>query len=233
MVLIGDLFLGIIDTTTEVWYDKKAEREASLPGFAGRGVSMTSAFFFELAENKWVSLDMYLGREIEDMKLTSAEANKMIRALKDQHRLLALQEDNVLSFIAATTENVDEVRPPYSYEETAVKYDEIERKIRTIKHALNVFNATTVVDGFDMTIDEMLVFLPQTSERLRKLEDMLAKPEKSRAMNTGRTSIIEYEYLNYDLQKVQEDYDALMDLKSRALTALDVVNNTVPFEVER
>lgn len=166
------------------------------------------------------------------MKLTSAEANKMIRALKDQHRLLALQEDNILSFIAATTENVDEVRPPYSYEETVAKYDEIERKIRTIKHALNVFNATTVVDGFDMTIDEMLVFLPQTSERLRKLEDMLAKPEKSRAMNTGRTSIIEYEYLNYDLQKVQEDYDALMDLKSRALTALDVVNNTVPFEVE-
>ena len=166
------------------------------------------------------------------MKLTSAEANKMIRALKDQYRLLSSQENNVISFIAATTENVDEVRPPYNYEETAAKYDEIERKIRKIKHALNVFNATTVVDGFDMTIDEMLVFLPQTSDRLRKLEDMLAKPEKSRAMNTGRTSIIEYEYLNYDLQKVQEDYDALMDLKNRALTALDVMNNTVPFEVE-
>ena len=83
-----------------------------------------------------------------------------------------------------------------------------------------------------MTIDEMLVYLPQTSERLRKLEDMLAKPEKARAMNTGRTSIIEYEYLNYDLQKVQQDYDALLDLKNRAMTALDVVNNTVPFEVE-
>lgn len=166
------------------------------------------------------------------MKLTSAEANKMIRALRDQHRLLLLQEENVVSFIAATTENIEEVRPSYSYEETAAKFDEIERKIRKIKHALNVFNATTVVDGFDMTIDEMLVFLPQTSERLRKLEDMLAKPEKSRAQNTGRTSIIEYEYLNYDLQKVQEDYDALMDLKNRALTALDVVNNTVPFEAE-
>lgn len=166
------------------------------------------------------------------MKLTSAEANKMIRALKDQYRLLSSQENNVISFIAATTENVDEVRPPYNYEETAEKYDEIERKIRKIKHALNVFNATTVVDGFDMTIDEMLVFLPQTSDRLRKLEDMLAKPEKSRAQNTGRTSIIEYEYLNYDLQKVQEDYDALMDMRSRALTALDVMNNTVSFEVE-
>lgn len=166
------------------------------------------------------------------MKLTSAEANKMIRALRDQHRLLLMQEENVVSFIAATTENIEEVRPSYSYEETAAKFDEIERKIRKIKHALNVFNATTVVDGFDMTIDEMLVFLPQTSERLRKLEDMLAKPEKTRAQNTGRTSIIEYEYLNYDLQKVQQDYDALLDLKNRALTALDVVNNTVPFEAE-
>ena len=166
------------------------------------------------------------------MKLTSAEANKMIRALRDQHRLLLLQEENVVSFIAATTEDIEEVRPSYSYEETTAKFDEIERKIRKIKHALNVFNATTVVDGFDMTIDEMLVFLPQTSDRLRKLEDMLAKPEKARAMNTGRTSIIEYEYLNYDLQKVQEDYDALMELKNRALTALDVVNNTVPFEAE-
>ena len=166
------------------------------------------------------------------MKLTSAEANKMIRALRDQHRLLLLQEENVVSFIAATTENIEEVRPSYSYEETAAKFDEIERKIRKIKHALNVFNATTVVDGFDMTIDEMLVYLPQTSERLRKLEDMLAKPEKARAQNTGRTSIIEYEYLNYDLQKVQQDYDALLDLKNRALTALDVVNNTVPFEAE-
>ena len=166
------------------------------------------------------------------MQLTSAEANKMIRALKDQHRLLLLQEENVVSFIAATTEDIEEVRPSYSYEETAARFEEIERKIRKIKHALNVFNATTVVDGFDMTIDEMLVFLPQASDRLRKLEDMLAKPEKARAMNTGRTSIIEYEYLNSDLQKVQQDYDALMDMKNRALTALDVVNNTVSFEVE-
>ena len=166
------------------------------------------------------------------MKLTSAEANKMIRALKDQYRLLFSQEDNVVSFIAATTENVEEVRPPYSYEDTAAKYDEIERKIRKIKHALNVFNATTKVDGFDMTIDEMLVFLPQATDRLRKLSGMLAKPEKSRAQNTGRTNIIEYEYVNYDLEKVRQDYDALMDRKSRALSALDVLNNTVQFEVE-
>lgn len=165
------------------------------------------------------------------MKVTSAEANKMIRQLRDQKELLFTQEKNVISFVAATTENVEEVRPAYSYEEMAAKFDEIDRKVRKIKHALNVFNSTTVVDGFDMTIDEMLVFLPQATDRLRKLAVMLSKPAKSRAENTGRTAIIEYEYLNYDLAKVQKDYDDLMDMKNRALTALDVVNNTVTFEI--
>ena len=53
------------------------------------------------------------------MKVTSAEANKMIRQLRDQKELLFTQEKNVISFVAATTENVEEVRPAYSYEEMA------------------------------------------------------------------------------------------------------------------
>ena len=166
------------------------------------------------------------------MKMTSAEANKMIKQLRDQYRLLESQERNLISFVAATTENVEEVRPAYSYEDTAAKYDEIERKIRRIKHALNIFNATTVPEGLDMTIDELLVFLPQATERLRKLSGMLSQPPKFRAENTGRTSIIEYEYLNYDLESVQKDYDALLEFKNKALTALDVANNTVLFEAD-
>ena len=166
------------------------------------------------------------------MKMTSAEANKRIRQLKDQIRLLESQERNLTSFIAATTENVEEVRPVYSYEETAAKYDALEKEIRKIKHALNRFNAGTVPEGTDMTIDEILVFLPQATERLRKLSGMLARPAKLRAEDTGRTSIIEYEYLNYDLAAVQRDYDALSEKKARVMTALDLTNNTVPFDVD-
>lgn len=166
------------------------------------------------------------------MEMTSAQANKLIKQLKDQIRLLESQEKNLISFIAATTENVEEVRPAYSYEETAAKYDELEAAIRKIKHALNQFNASTVPEGTDMTIDEILVFLPQATERLRKLSVMLSRPAKLRAEDTGRTSIIEYEYLNYDLAAVQKDYDALMEKKTKLMTALDLTNNTVPFDVE-
>ena len=166
------------------------------------------------------------------MEMTSAQANKLIKQLKDQIRLLESQEKNLISFIAATTENVEEVRPAYSYEETAAKYDELEMAIRKIKHALNRFNASTVPEGTDMTIDEILVFLPQATDRLRKLSVMLSRPAKMRAEDTGRTSIIEYEYLNYDLDAVQKDYDALMEKKTKVMTALDLTNNTVPFDVD-
>lgn len=165
-------------------------------------------------------------------KMTSAQANKRIKQLKDQIRLLESQEKNLISFIAATTENVEEVRPAYSYEETAARYDKMETAIRKIKHALNRFNASTVPEGTDMTIDEILVFLPQATDRLRKLSVMLSRPAKLRAEDTGRTSIIEYEYLNYDLAAVQRDYDALMEKKTKVMTALDLANNTLLFDVD-
>ena len=166
------------------------------------------------------------------MKMTSAEANKMINQLRDQIRLVREKERSVITFVAATTENVEEVRPAYSYEETAAQLDVLEEKIRKIKHALNIFNASTTPEGVDMTIDELLVFLPQASERLHKLSSMLSKPPKFRVENSGRTSIIEYEYLNYDQAVVQRDYDALMQKKTAALTALDLANNTIQFEAD-
>ena len=44
-----------------------------------------------------------------------------------------------------------------------------EEEIRKLKHALNVFNASNKVPGFEMTVDEMLVYLPQLSREKNKL----------------------------------------------------------------
>lgn len=165
------------------------------------------------------------------MKVTSAEANKMIKKLRDDITYWKLQEQNGSRFIAATIENIEDVRPAYSYAVVTEKLAACDEQIRRIKHALNIFNSTTVVDGFDMTIDEMLVFLPQLSDRQTRLAKLMLKPEKERVMNSGRTSIIEYDYANYDYAVVKKDYDEISALKNRALTALDVVNNTVTFEI--
>ena len=166
------------------------------------------------------------------MKLTSAEANKLIKQIREEINLIETQEKNGYRFVAATIEDPEEVRPKYSYAETAAELDAREDRIRRIKHALNVFNASTKPDGLEMTIDELLVWLPQVRDRLRKLAVMLGGPEKERITNSGRTSIIEYEYANYDYAQVRRDFDELTEKKNKALTALDVTNNTLAFEVE-
>ena len=166
------------------------------------------------------------------MKMTSAEANKRIRQLRDEIELIEAQEKNGYRFVAATIEDPEEVRPGYDYTATAAKLDACEEKIRRIKHALNVFNAGTKPEGLDMTIDEILVWLPQASVRLSRLARMLAEPEKERVCNSGRTSIIEYNYANYSYDEVRRDFDRLTERKNKALTALDVANNTLQFEVE-
>ena len=174
---------------------------------------------------------MNMRRKENRMKVTSAEANKMIRQLRDEISYWNVQERNGSRFIAATIENVEDVRPAYSYEEITEKLDACNKRIREIKHALNIFNSTTLVEGFDMTIDELLVYLPQLSEKQMRLTTLLMKPEKERVMDSGRTSIIEYDYANYDHAAVKKDYDELSALRNRALTMLDVTNNTVQFEI--
>ena len=124
-----------------------------------------------------------------------------MRQLNEEHRLLLNNEDNARVFLAATGEDIESLRPEYDYGAVQQELARIEEKIRKVKHAVNVFNSTTTVEG--MTIDEILVFLPQAAERLQMLAVMLSKPPKFRATDTGRTSIIEYEYLNYDLQMVR------------------------------
>ena len=99
---------------------------------------------------------------------------------------------------------------------------ELENKIRKAKHTLNVFNASTVVPGFDM----MLIYLPQLTHRESRLARMKAAMPKERQEGYSRSStIIEYSYANYDIDKANADYLAVSDELARAQTALDLLNS--------
>ena len=102
--------------------------------------------------------------------------------------------------------------------------------MRKLKHAINVFNSTHIVDGFDMTIDEMLVYLPQLGTRkemLTQMSKMLPRQRKDRDYNSSNN--IEYVYANYD---IGDELERVSDLYSRAQTALDTVNNRDVFNVD-
>ena len=88
------------------------------------------------------------------------------------------------------------------------------------------------MDGFGITIDEMLVYIPQLTKRKSKLLEMKSRLPKERIEEQyGRQSnIIDYTYTNYDLTAVEADYEKTADELSRAQLALDTVNQRDSFE---
>lgn len=176
----------------------------------------------------------YLNQEVITMKMTSAQVSKLIRKLNDELRTLQIREEKSRSFIAAVSEDPETVRPAYDYAEMQEAQKALEDKIRKVKHALNVFNSTHIIPGYGITIDEMLVYLPQLSIRCNKLsvmKDALPKVRENNAL-TRNSPIIDYRYANYDIDQVNSDYTALSEELAKAQTALDYENSTVEFDVE-
>ena len=170
---------------------------------------------------------------MDKMKYTSAQANKLLKKLNDEYSALLDKEQRSRDFRAAMGEDVESVRPAYDYAETQARLAELEGKIRALKHAINCFNMTHFVDGFEMTIDEMLVYIPQLTRRKNKLREMKSRLPKERIEEQyGRQSnIIDYRYANYDIAAVEADYDKTVDELSRAQLALDAINGRETFNL--
>lgn len=170
------------------------------------------------------------------MNYTSSEANKLLRKLNEDRNAMLEMEERSSTFLAAMGEDPESLRPEYNYQETQKALEELDRKIRIVKHAINSFNLQCTVPEFQMTIDQMLVYIPQLTARKQKLAQMKSRLPKQREMGSlyGHASgnIIDYNYANYDIKAAEADYESVSDELARAQTALDVLNNTETMEIE-
>ena len=165
--------------------------------------------------------------------MTSAMAAKELKKLNERYEALLGMERKSSEFVAAIQEDIETVRPEYDFQAVQKETAEIEEKIRILKHAINRFNLSQTVPGFDMTIDQILVYIPQLTARKRKLDYMRSLLPRERIQGErGASNIIEYKYTNYDVKEAEKEYLAVTDELSKAQNALDLVNSTVEFEVE-
>ena len=165
------------------------------------------------------------------MKYNSAQAAKLLSKLQQDFDRLAVLEANAKTFLASVGEDPESVRPEYDYEATKNELDALSAKIRKVKHAINAFNNTTVVPEFGITIDELLVYIPQLSAKKAKLRGMADALPKARENNFGKSNIIDYRYVNYDIKQVKADLDTVTEELSKAQLALDTINHSLEFDI--
>ena len=168
-------------------------------------------------------------------KITSAYANKMLRSLEEDKAFWVNKEASSSTYIAAVNE--EPVIPEYDYMTVANTIDEIDRKIVTIKHALNLTNATAKVQigEQEMSIDSILVRMAQLNKRKAVLDDMRKRLPKTRVYGSAFSSsgsAPEYKYINYDPELIRQEYDRISNTIMDMQIALDRYNQTVLFEVD-
>lgn len=165
------------------------------------------------------------------MLMTSDYAQKMIKKLEEEKSQLC---DNILkysTFIVSTSEgDPEELRPEFDLVEIVKQIKYIDAKILKIRHARNVFNATTIVDGTDMTVDMVLIQMPILNKESRTYLSMGNAQQKERRSTYGDS--VEYKYTNYDIAWAKELGNAKQDKLLELQEKLNLLNSTVTFEVD-
>ncbi|MGN1190518.1 MAG: hypothetical protein ACI4SL_09015 [Candidatus Ornithospirochaeta sp.] len=165
-------------------------------------------------------------------KMTSAEIAKTIKGLDHECAQLLQREREACVYTIANGEDPNEARPDYDYSQVQNKIASLQEETRRLRHSLNVFNTTQVVPGFDMTIDQMLVYIPQLNQKVQKLDTMRSRFQKTRKDAGSFTSFWEYECCNYDVKKAEADYKVAAEELRRAQNILDKLNSTVEIELD-
>ncbi|MBP5623253.1 MAG: hypothetical protein J6X36_00120 [Lachnospiraceae bacterium] len=167
-------------------------------------------------------------------KMTSAYANKMLRSLEEDKCFWTNKERTSCTYVVALNE--EPVIPEYDYSEVAKTIEEIDEKIAIIKHAINLANATAIlqVGDSEMTVDSILVRMAQLNRRKGFLDELRKNLPKTRvAPHYGvRNAVPEYEYINYDLELVKSEYEKVSNSIMEMQMALDKYNQTVQFDVD-
>ncbi|MBR4027228.1 MAG: hypothetical protein IKJ01_06675 [Lachnospiraceae bacterium] len=167
--------------------------------------------------------------------VTSAYANKLIKQLEEDKSFWLQKEEESQVYNVSMGE--EPLIPEYDYLKVANTIAEIDEKICKIKHAINLHNATSTVTVGDeeMTIDTILVKMAQMNRRKKILDCMRKRQEKTR-LNTdmfgGRNTTPEYQYINYDLELVKQEYEKVSEFIMNMQMALDVFNQIHTFEID-
>ena len=162
------------------------------------------------------------------MKICHVEAIKRIKELETQKENILLFERN--SSRTSFKEGEEKLDSGYSYSDIRLNITNIDSSVRSLKALLAKANSTIMIDEFNMTIGEGLVYLAQLNKERQTLESLLDYPQISRRITSN--GVLEYTECNYDIKVVEGELIELRNKINRLQIAIDRANLTSFIEIE-
>lgn len=152
-----------------------------------------------------------------------AAAMKYLKELEDEKRTLLKQESENSTY-QMLNGSAPEI-PEYNFKAVQGQLEKIDETVCNIRHAMNVANATKVVEGTGLTVDQILVTMAQTNDRLGRLQGMASKAKKSqpRFMGALENQTVIF-CTNYDPEEVKCCYKQMREKLTNLQMALDLHN---------
>ena len=156
------------------------------------------------------------------MKICHTEAMKMIKEFQEQKDTLISKEDE--NSIVSYKEGETKIDNGYDYKKTREAISLLDADIRKLKNLLAIANTKVVIEEFDMTIGEALVYLAQLQNEKMQMEELASKKQLSRRIT--QNGVIEYTECVYDLKEVEEDIKTIRKTINNLQMAIDRANLT-------
>lgn len=163
------------------------------------------------------------------MQITSAGANKLIKNYKEEISSILQEERDTITTSYAPGE--DPLPSDYDFLATDARLDDLHDKVARLKHSINVFNTTTVLEDIGCTIDEALVRMAILSDKKSRLSRMKSIQPLTRSSGSLRSGP-EFTKRNYDAAEVETEYKKVSDELTKLQLSLDKTNLTETFEFE-
>ena len=151
--------------------------------------------------------------------MTINEMGKKIEDLKTERERLIEKDKKLRVFRASEFEDIEKLRPDYDYAGFQSELDRVEAEIRNLTaKAVTILATERLKEYHDMTILEMMLLLRGLEAKEERLYEMTTHLEKERHSSS---LLLEYEYINYDISKVEEDLKKTREELEKVRTFLD------------
>ena len=146
-----------------------------------------------------------------------------------ERRELLKEEKKVCSYRVMEGEDPSAKKPEYDYEETRNQLMEFDDSVRLAKHTINSFSVSRYVPEYNMTLDELEMYLEDLDRRFNTLKELGdAHPIKRTIVNRS----VRHTIANYDLKQARKDSERLDDECRKVRRIISEIKESEVFENE-